>query len=73
MKKIFAIAAAALLGTLALANAAENKGASTMSPGHEMQKSTTHKSTSTEKKGTVGMSRGSSKSSTGKTDQEKKN
>ena len=62
MKKTITIAAAALLGTLAFANAAENKGTSPKSPGHEMQKSTTHKSTSTEKKGTVAMSRGSSKS-----------
>ena len=61
MKKTITIAAAALVGTLAFANAAENKGASPKSPGHEMQKSTTHKSTSTEKKGTV-ASRGSSKS-----------
>jgi uncharacterized protein YdeI (BOF family) len=71
MKKTIAIAAAALIGTLAFANAATNKGASTMSPGHKMHKSMTHKSTSAEKKGTekgtVGMSRGSSKSSTGKT------
>ena len=59
MKKTITIAAAALLGTVAFANA---KGTSTMTPGHEMQKSTTHKSTSTEKKGTVGVSRGSSKS-----------
>jgi hypothetical protein len=62
MKKTITIAAAALLGTVAFANAAQNKGASTTSPGHQMQKSTTHKSTSTEKKGTVALSRGSNKS-----------
>jgi hypothetical protein len=62
MKKTISIAAAVLLGTVAFANAAQNKGASTKPPGHEMQRSTIHKSTSTEKKGTIGMSRGSSKS-----------
>jgi hypothetical protein len=61
MRKTITIAAAALLGTVAFANAAENKGAPPKSPGHQMQKSTTHKTTSTEKKGTV-ASRGSSKS-----------
>jgi len=70
MKKIFAIATAVLFGTSALALAAENKGASKMSPGHEMQnsKSKTSKGASEfspgdqmRDKGTVGQSRGSTK------------
>ncbi len=69
MKKTLIVAAAVLLGTATFAGAAE-KGASTMSPGHEMQNSTTKAGKSASEyshskrmrnKGTTGMSRGSSK------------
>ncbi len=70
MKKSIVVAAAVLFGTSAVAFAAENKGASKLSPGHEMQKSTTGSTKGASEfspgdrmrdKGTVGMSRGSSK------------
>ena len=76
MTKTIAVAAAVLLGTVAFANAAEKAGASKMSPGQETQSSTTNtpKSASdneTKNKGTVGMSRGSHKGSSGNTSAEK--
>jgi hypothetical protein len=66
MKKTIAIAAALLLGTVAFANAAENKGgASSMTPGHA---TSTGKGASEaspgdkmQDKGTVGSARGTSK------------
>jgi len=71
MKKTLVVAAAVLFGTSALALAAENKGgASKMSPGHEMQNSTSGTSRGASEfspgdrmrdKGTVGQSRGSTK------------
>jgi hypothetical protein len=70
MRKIIAVAAAVLLGTTAFANAAEKKGASSTSPGHEMQNSPTNTGKGASEyspgdkmqdKGTVGSSRGSSK------------
>jgi hypothetical protein len=70
MRKTIVIATAVLFGTSAVALAAENKGASKLSPGHEMQKSTTKTTKGasefspgdrTRDKGTVGMSRGSTK------------
>lgn len=72
MKKTLIVAAAMLLGTASFAGAAEN-GASNMSPGHEMQKSTTHTRKGASEyspgdkmqdKGTTGMSRSSSKGAT---------
>ncbi|WP_024509251.1 hypothetical protein [Bradyrhizobium sp. ARR65] len=69
MKKTLIVAAAVLLGTGPFANAAE-KGASSMSPGHEMQNSTTDTGKGASEyspgdrmqdKNTTGMSRGSSK------------
>jgi hypothetical protein len=71
MKKTLAVATALLFGTSALALAAENKGgASRMSPGHEMQNSTSGASKGASEyspgdrmrdKGTVGQSRGATK------------
>jgi hypothetical protein len=70
LMKIIAVAAAVLLGTVAFANAAEKKGASSMSPGHEMQNSPTKTGKGASEyspgdkmqdKGTVGSARGSSK------------
>lgn len=69
MKKTLIVAAAVLLGTATFAGAAE-KGASSLSPGHEMQNSTTKTGKGASEyspgdrmqdKGTTGMSRGSSK------------
>lgn len=71
MNKIMIVASAALLGTTVAASAAE-RGASSLSPGHEMQEHSTGTSTTKgaseyspgdrmQDKGTVGMSRGSRK------------
>ena len=69
MKTTIIVAAAALLGTVAFANAAE-RGASGMSPGHEMQNSTTNTGKGASEyspgdrmqdKGTVGSARGATK------------
>lgn len=70
MKKTIAIVAAVLLGTLAFTNAAEKKGSSGGSPGHETQNSTTNTGKGASEfspgdkmqdKGTVGSARGSAK------------
>jgi hypothetical protein len=69
MKRMMVVTVAALLGIGASAIAAERHGASSMSPGHEMQNSKSRTKGASEyspgdrmhDKGTVGMSRGTTK------------
>ncbi|MEW6643693.1 MAG: hypothetical protein AB1586_24505 [Pseudomonadota bacterium] len=73
MKKILAVATAALLGATSIALAGSNKGgASGMSPGHEMRAGSTKGASEyspgshmRDKKGTVGRSKGASEYSPG--------
>lgn len=74
MKRAIILAAVTLLGAGIAANAAERPGASTMSPGHEMQSSTSRTTKGASEyspgdrmhdKGTVGVSKGASQYSPG--------